>query len=445
MAKDKNDKGAPIFQRSPGQAHRIFGFDGERTDGGKFALGTPRPRFLFLVRFVRAASANAPTTWEKGLQFAVKRFDRPSVTADTQILNQYNKKRVIQTGLKYGPVKIEFHDTSDQMVMQMWHEYASYYFGDFRKVTESDWAYDQTNPDYKNTGNTGFGLTLPNEQINEQTMNSPVGFFSKLECYQFAAGSYTQFDLINPKISAFNPDDMDYSNDQGHGLVMTLEYESILYQNDNKPRSIMDSTASDFIKSLREDRNFVGDVYEPATGQSKSDRSGNTPAATKTIPNPFSAFGAVGNAINQNAGVSSAANNVANALRSSKVVSSVLPSNMSSSLASFGNFNFGNVAAQAIVNKLPANVSSSVKNAVASKLPATFNNVIGQATANRNTSKGVKAANYDIARGEVQQISNGPNNTATSEAYANAMTQNSVVGTLDLPPASSGDDYSDWV
>lgn len=440
MASDKNSSGAPLYQRSPSQAHRIFGFDVDRTAGGKYALGMPRPRFLFLVRFVRAPSSNAPASWENGLQFAVKRFDRPAVTADTQVLNQYNKKRIIQTGIKYGPVKIDFHDTSDQMVMQMWHEYASYYFGDFRKVTDADWAYDQTNPDFKNTGGTGFGLTLPNELSTEQTKNSPVGFFSKLECYQFAAGSYTQFDLINPKIVAFNPDDMDYSNDQSHGLAMTLEYETIIYQNDNKPKSLKDATASDFMKSLLTNRNFVGDVFEPIDDHTISQSTSNTPAVTKTLPDLFSSFGLLKGTINQNVGTLSSVTNIKNTLLQGAPLISGLPSN--SALSSFGNFSFGSLNTQSLLNGVTSSNSTSA-----------LNKLIGQASANTNTSKGVSASNYDAAKGEIQWgnvSSTAPGSVVTSgsaasTAYSDAALQNSVVGTIDVPVDTGNDDYSDWV
>jgi hypothetical protein len=72
--------------------------------------------------------------------------------------------------------------------------------------------------------------------------------------------------------------------------------------------------------------------------------------------------------------------------------------------------------------------------------------MIGQAMTNRDTSRGVSSTNYDLARGEVQQMSTGTNSTTTSEAYSNAMRQDTVVGTLDLPPTDlGGDDYEDWV
>jgi hypothetical protein len=444
MAKTTNDKGAPLFQRSPGQAYRIFGFDGDRFDGGKYALNAPRPQFLFLIRFVRGTTTNTPPKWETGLQFAVKRFDRPRISADMQSLNQYNKKRLVQTNIKFGAVKIEFHDTSDQMVMQMWHEYAAFYFGDFRKTTANDWDYDLTNTDFKNTGGTGFGLTLPNEEQTEATRNSPKGFFSKIECYQFSNGTYTQFDLINPKISSFDPDEMDYGSVHGHGITMTLEYETIIYNNDNVPVSMTDAKASDFIKSLLTDRNFVGDVYEPTSETRGATRSSNLPFETKSISNAFNNFSAVGNTINKNAGLTSAFSSITSALGSNTALLSKLPGNTSSVLSSFGNMNFGN-AISSLTNGLSIpGVPTSTLNQVTSKIPGALNTLIGKVASNPGSSTGVSSSLYDIAKGQAQKISNGSSISSAFSSYSTSVLQDSAVGTIDLPDISDGDDYSDW-
>lgn len=445
MAKTTNDKGAPLFQRSPGQAYRIFGFDGDRFDGGKYALNGPRPKFLFLVRFVRGTTPNTPPVWETGLQFAVKRLDRPRISADMQTLNQYNKKRLIQTNIKFGAVKIEFHDTQDQMVMQMWQEYASFYFGDFRKTSGNDWEYDQTNTEFKNTGGTGFGLTLPNEQVTETTKDSPKNFFSKIECYQFSGGTYTQFDLINPKISSFDPDEMDYGSEHGHGITMTLEYETIIYQNNNQPVKMTDSKASDFIKSLLTDRNFVGDVYEPLNDTRAATRTATTPFETKTVPNPFNNASVIGNTINRNAGVTSAWSSLTSALGSNSALTSKLPSGVTSALSSFGNFNFGNTVTQALGGLSIPGVSANTSNLLLSKAPSALNTLIGKVASNPGSSTGVSSSLYDVAKGQAQQISNGGTTSNAFSSYSSSVLQDSAVGTIDLPDISAGDDYSDWV
>lgn len=225
--------------------------------------GAPRPRFLFLVRFVRGEGQGS-AKWQNGLTFAVKKFDRPKVSPQVTELNQYNKKRLVQTGVKYSPVSIDFHDTVDAVVNQMWTEYASYHFGDFRRSEGHDWGYDATTANFNDSGEQGFGHTLPmitNNAPESSKLNSQF-FFEKVECYQLFGGQFVQFDLVHPVITEFNPDEMDYeTSSDGHSIRMTLEYEAILYKNKERPGNIKGHA---FLSSLFGDGAFLnGDVYEP--------------------------------------------------------------------------------------------------------------------------------------------------------------------------------------
>lgn len=431
MAKDKTPDGKMIYQRTPAQAYRVFGFDGDRYDGGNDALGAPRQKYLFLVRFVRGAAEGKTAEWENGLSFACKRFDRPRVNFETQVLNQYNKKRIIQTGVKYNPVRIEYHDTADQSVMQMWHEYSSYYFGDFRKANATDWTYDIVNPDYQDAGKEGFGLTLP----NESTAKNPSSFFTALECYQFSGGFYTQFDLVNPKIISFDPDEMDYGSDVGHGLTMTLDYEAIIYKNNNKPLNMKDANASAFIKSLMTNRYFNGDVHEP---------DGPTPPIAQSSFNNGIASKLPGSILSATPWETVSVTPVKSAASSGL-------SSIGSALGAFGSFNFGSASAIASnVLKQPglvqAAVGGNLKGAADQLLNGykqnALNTVLDTALNPAKATSGVNAALFDVARGSAQSIMNGGNGNSTQQ-WAKARVASSVIGSLVTSPKKDpgGDDW----
>ena len=434
MAEKKTPDSRMVYQRTPAQAHRVFGFDQERFTGGETSLGAPRQKYLFLVRFVRGTGDGKKSAWEDGLSFACKRFDRPNVVFETQVLNQYNKKRIIQTGIKYNPVKVEFHDTADQKVMQMWHEYSSFYFGDFRKNTAADWKYDIVNPDFKNAGKEGFGLTIPNEKPND----SPEGFFTALECYQFAGGTYTQFDLVNPKIVSFNPDEMDYGSDNGHGLTMTIDYEAIIYKNDSKPVQMTSSEAPAFIQGLAKDRLFNGDVYEPEnTNQpSAQQRFGDVPG------NPVTGLQANGTIVSATPWVT-----VGPAQSNNST-----PSSSSSALGSFGAFSFGNASAlfsnaitqpgliQAVVG---GNLKGAKQQVLGNVKQNALNNVMNSVL-NPKGASGVSAAMYDIARASAQGMVNGGGNSGNAtQQWAKARLATSVIGTItsSIKKDQGGDDW----
>lgn len=256
MAIERDQYGNPVELRTPNTSARIFGLDQDNFYGslsGGSTIGLPRPKFLFVVRFVRGVG-EGNAKWRDGLSFAVKSVDRPKVSITTKELNQYNKKRVINTGVNYSPITIDFHDTTDSIVSSMWHEYASHYVGDFNRETDFDWKYDVTTPNYYDTG--GFGIVIP------PNGNAPLEssyFFEKIECFQFSNGLYTQFDLIHPKIMSYDPDNMDYSNSTGGSIRMTIGYESIIYHNQSQPVSL---SANRKLYELYGDQ-ISGNVYEP--------------------------------------------------------------------------------------------------------------------------------------------------------------------------------------
>jgi hypothetical protein len=206
--------GRPLMVRDSRLASQNFGL------GGSSFTAVPKSKFMFYVRFHRT-STNGASNWEQTLSFAVKSLDRPKIEFDTETINQYNKKRIVQTRVNYSPVNLRLHDTIDNRAQAMFQEYFQFYYGDGKNTNDEDWFYDITLDEFKNSGSWGF---IPPSGEPNQTY-----FFSKVQVYQIYSGRYDQFDLIHPKISSFDPDDLDYANgDTPNEIQMTLEYEGII-------------------------------------------------------------------------------------------------------------------------------------------------------------------------------------------------------------------------
>jgi hypothetical protein len=47
-----------------------------------------------------------------------------------ETLNQYNRKRIVQTGHEFEPLQVKFHDTVNPALRQMFVEYYQFYYGD---------------------------------------------------------------------------------------------------------------------------------------------------------------------------------------------------------------------------------------------------------------------------------------------------------------------------
>jgi hypothetical protein len=71
-------------------------------------------------------------------------------------------------------------------------------------------------------GKWGFNPPLAEQDYNY--------FFSHISVYQFYNGYMERFDVINPKIENFNPDDFDYSvGNVSNEIQMSFTFESIVY------------------------------------------------------------------------------------------------------------------------------------------------------------------------------------------------------------------------
>ena len=98
--------------------------------------GTPRLKFEFFLRFnfnrdldtyVRKFLTEPD---QEVITTAVKSVTMPGMSMGTEVLNQYNKKRISQTSIDYSPVNITLHDTVEGRSMRLWEMYYEYYFKD---------------------------------------------------------------------------------------------------------------------------------------------------------------------------------------------------------------------------------------------------------------------------------------------------------------------------
>lgn len=202
----------------------------------------------------------------------------PSMKIDTEHLNQYNRKRLSQTRINYDPVKMVFHDVADGKTLRFWEMYYRYYFGDgtepgindakttqqknktysvesfIKNITPQlnpaianlpssvktlfqsnapSGANSPTNTDGQKSkmtdiiaetlNNHNFGFNLPTIQDNRNLINS-------IEIFQIHGGRFNQVTLVNPRVSSFSHDTLNYATtDRTLELTFTFEYEYAYY------------------------------------------------------------------------------------------------------------------------------------------------------------------------------------------------------------------------
>lgn len=212
----------------------------------------PRFKFLFHVSFtintaeipyLRGVLSNDDI---QELSLLVKTVDLPKFTVDTETLNQYNRKRVVQTKINYQPVTLTFHDDGGDNARKLWYYYFSYYYKD---PTQQYLAPQPTNGTVGRSANrqAGFGYNardIYNDvlQVKDwgyvgETWNDGTSaasgkppFFRDIRIYGMDQRKFAEYILINPVIQNWSHDQYDYS--QGNGTMqhtMTVAYETVKY------------------------------------------------------------------------------------------------------------------------------------------------------------------------------------------------------------------------
>ena len=198
----------------------------------------PKLKFLFHTYFeINQEILNAGVDSRQNYGLLVKDIKLPSYQFETVQLNQYNRKRIVQTKIKYEPITISFHDDNASTATRLWEAYYRYNYRDGSKpgVVFSG-----------NRGNASGGdVDYNNRNIYESNINSSdwgyvgdtfsgsnkkVPFFKNITVFGFYQHNFTAYTLINPIITGFNHDTYSYS--EGSGIMqntMTIDYETVVY------------------------------------------------------------------------------------------------------------------------------------------------------------------------------------------------------------------------
>lgn len=285
---------ANYFQRDSHTAAYVFG---QTTD--TLFENQPRFPFEFYISFNLNSSETA-TDYINSFFFAganvvsplCKTIEMPSMKIETTPLNQYNRKRLSQTKIAFEPIKVVFHDVCDGKTLAFWDMYYRYYFADGNepgKNQAKDVPQDGINntnlaqPNVSATNTDGDKSTIQNI-VSDKLDNHNFGFnlptvqntrnlIQSIEIYQVHGGKFNQVTLVNPRISAFTHDTLNYAaGDKTLEVSFTFEYEYAYYTIQNLTigdESPNNDSSSDFFSN--------GDFAESANiafTQSKQSKSG---------------------------------------------------------------------------------------------------------------------------------------------------------------------------
>jgi len=181
----------------------------------------PKVGFLYFVQLnINNKDAIKKNTWKDNdradVGLLVKKTDLPKFTVATETLNQYNRKTVVQTKLTYNPITIELHDDNSDITHNLWVNYYKNYYADS----------DLSSRAFKDTkyGTTNYTYGRYDNKLAEP-------FFSSIDLYVLHQHQFTQYTLVNPKLTDWHHDSV--SQSEGSKILqnrMTIAYESVIYK-----------------------------------------------------------------------------------------------------------------------------------------------------------------------------------------------------------------------
>ena len=211
----------------------------------------PRNKFLFHSYFNINTDAvpflgNAfPADEIAQIGLMVKTIQLPKFTIETETLNQYNRKRVIQKKINYGALSVTFHDDGSDLVRNMWYNYYAYYYKDPAQTylspratngsigqlqSQAGFAYNFRDIYNNDRPVNDWGYVGEAYSDSGNTVTGKPAFFRDITLYGLSQHKWVSYVLINPLIKSWEHDT--YSYNEGSGTMqnsMSIEYETVKY------------------------------------------------------------------------------------------------------------------------------------------------------------------------------------------------------------------------
>ncbi len=197
----------------------------------------PRQKFNFYVQFDFAKLSKddgdddqRDTTRSVPHPLAVQ-IELPTIQFDTQVVNQYNRKRIIQTGHSYNPISIVFYDTVDNTFQSVYQNYFRYYYKDRMLPSSIQGLYDPVS-DISASGQHGggFGFSPPPYAYQKNFIKWIMitrGWPDELTLENIK--KLDPVVLYNPTINSIAHDTLNYGDSGPIQWTMNVSFEQVKY------------------------------------------------------------------------------------------------------------------------------------------------------------------------------------------------------------------------
>jgi hypothetical protein len=166
-------------------------------------------------------------TFKTNISSLVRSATLPGVTFKNIVKNQYNKKKIVSTGLDYSPVDIRVFDTLNNEWLQLLMRYFSYLYMNPRNRNaegERD-VFMNTDSKAENNGSI-FGGTKFKSGEAGLNLQRTKQFFERIDIILYHGGKGVQYSMTGPLINSFTFGDIDYSANDLVEFNIQFDYEN---------------------------------------------------------------------------------------------------------------------------------------------------------------------------------------------------------------------------
>lgn len=187
----------------------------QQSGGNDIQSFIPRSKFQFTVSLTHINPDGA-----SGLKTLVltriSTIDMPSHTVRTATLNQYNRKRIIQTGIDYNVISMNAYDTRDAEIEKFLVQYSNYYYTNVMGTADSQVYNDDviTSDFLSGFSASGFKLQSDRNFIKDITITR-----------KSSDDDVNVIKIYNPIISSVGADNLDYSSSEPVQYRIEFQYE----------------------------------------------------------------------------------------------------------------------------------------------------------------------------------------------------------------------------
>ena len=194
----------------------------------------PRQKFQGFVEFhfnpAIAEVIDNSSAFRSQISTLVQTAKIPEITFQTTVKRQYNHRRIVQTGVDYGPCSITVVDTVANEWLTLFMKYFAFQYNDPRNRTDTGNG-NLRDPEPKQWETNAISTTKPSEFMAESYNSNDAGldihnethFIDSIRIINYHGGRGVEYILFRPQITSFTPETLDYSDSGFRTFDIELE------------------------------------------------------------------------------------------------------------------------------------------------------------------------------------------------------------------------------